>query len=189
MLAGGQARDGLLDQKRCDPLGAQRGIDGGEDDGKLSRVSTRDPGFLTVEHIVVPIALRAGLERDGVAAVPGLGERVGTDDLARRDARQVLLLLLLGAELDDRRRDERILDRGRHTCRRTAAIDLLERYRERLVAEAGAAELLRDQETEEAEVGQRLPVLGREPLFAIETCRRWLQHIIGEVSRGLLDQL
>jgi len=71
------------------------------------------PELLAVEHEMIVAALGGGGEARGVRADSGLGQREGGDG-ARRAARQVLGLLLDGAEELERLRHPDRLVRGQH---------------------------------------------------------------------------
>ncbi|MCY1414794.1 hypothetical protein D9M71_302530 [compost metagenome] len=63
------------------------------------------PGLLAVDHVVVTLAHRAGLQRGQVGTGARLGVALAPPVAAVEDARQVAGLLLGSAELDDHRRD------------------------------------------------------------------------------------
>ena len=97
-LAGADAREAALD----DEGGELLAVDLGEDDEDVGEAAVGDPHLLAVQDeaaVRLPRRPRARAERVGPGA--GLAERVGADDLAGHEPRQVLLLLLLGAEAED----------------------------------------------------------------------------------------
>jgi len=61
-----------------------------------------DPALPPVQHVLVAVLARLGLQHHGVRAVLGLGQREGADLLERRHPRQPALALLVGAEHVDR---------------------------------------------------------------------------------------
>gem|GEM_PF-5844522 len=63
------------------------------------------PGLLAVDHVVVAVTHGAGLEAGEVGAGTGLGIALAPPVLTGEDARQIMVDLLLGAELDDHRSD------------------------------------------------------------------------------------
>ncbi len=63
------------------------------------------PHLLAVDDVLVAVADRSGAQRREVGARLGLGVADGEVDLAARDLRQVVRLLLLGAVRHDRRPD------------------------------------------------------------------------------------
>jgi hypothetical protein len=72
-------------------------LDQGEDEAGQEAVG--DPHLLAVDHVRVAVLGRARLDRLDVGAQLGLGQREGRSQLARRHLREVLLLLLVRAEL------------------------------------------------------------------------------------------
>ncbi len=99
------------------------------------------------------------------------------------------MLLLLGAELDDPRADERGLDRDHGADRGVAAADLLDDEAVAEVVEAGAAVLLRDDRAEVALRGDLLDELDVEVVVAGVFARLLDDLVVGELARGALDQL
>ena len=102
---GAQPRRVALDQERAD---AARALVAGarEHDVGLGVAGVADEALLPVEHPRVAVALGAHLERGGVGADRGLGQRVGAVALAAHQRREPLALLLLGAGEQDRQRHE-----------------------------------------------------------------------------------
>ena len=107
--------------------------------------------WLPIEiHILAPlitqpesVLARAGALVGGVGAGVGLGQAEAAQPLARAQLGQELLLLLLGAPAQDRRADERGLDRDHRPHRRAAAADLLDHEPVGHVVQPGAAVLAR----------------------------------------------
>ena len=79
----------------------------------VGEVGDRREDLLAVDHPLVSVAHGLGLQRRQVGAGPGLGVADGELDLAGQDLGQELLLLLVGAELHDRRR-HRVHRKHRH---------------------------------------------------------------------------
>ena len=111
------------------------------------------------------------------------------EPLARAQLRQVLLLLLLGPPAQDARADERRLHRDHGAHRRAAASDLLDDQRVGQVVETGAAVLARDDRAQVALLGDLGHQLEVEVLVAIVLARAVDDLLVGEVARGLADQL
>ena len=63
-------------------------------------VGVGGPDLGAVDHIVVAVALREGLQRRQIGTGAGLGIALAPDILAGKNARQIMRLLLLGAEAD-----------------------------------------------------------------------------------------
>ena len=97
-LAGAEAAERALD----DEGGELLAVDLGEDDEDVGEAAVGDPHLLARER---PAAVRLfrgpGLGGERVRSGAGFAERVGADDLAAQEARQVIRLLRLGAEEDD----------------------------------------------------------------------------------------
>ncbi|MNE18700.1 hypothetical protein D3C80_1117500 [compost metagenome] len=97
---------GHVDQQEGDAallLGLRVGAHQAED--HVGVLAEGCPGLLAVDHVVVAVAHRAGLQRGQVGAGARLGVALAPPVAAVEDARQVAGLLLGGAELDDHRRD------------------------------------------------------------------------------------
>ena len=89
------------------PASGPSGIGALREDGEeVGEAGVGDPHLLAVQRVGLAVGGEdgAGAGVDGVGAAGGLGERVGGDDLAGGDLRQVLLLLLGGAVPDERQR-------------------------------------------------------------------------------------
>ena len=131
-------------------VGVGVGLDEHEDEAGAQAVG--DPHLLAVDLVgAVVDLLGRGLDRLDVGAELGLGQREGGADLAGRHARQVLLLLLVGAELHQQvGADEvRVDDAG---DRDPAARELLDDHRVGRQVEAQPAVLLGDRDPEQAEL-------------------------------------
>ena len=138
---------------------------------KSRPVAVGDVGLRPVDHAVVAVAHGAGLDARHVGAGVGLGDAEAGDLLALDRGHEVLLLLLLGAEQEDRRGGHVGVHGDAH--RQPAAVGLghlLGEHEVAVVVAALAAVLLRVGETEEAELaharedpvveGLLLPALG-----------------------------
>ena len=110
------------------------------------------PDLLSVDHVVVAVALRPRLERSEVRAGARLAEPLAPLRLTREDAAQVLLLLLLSA-VDDQRRADHSRAHAAHQ-RRPVLRELLVHDELLHDGKAGAAVLLRP--------GRRDPALVRQ---------------------------
>ena len=99
-----EARRVGLDHERGDAGVAGLGIGLGEDDVEVRDAGVGDEALAAVEHVLVALAPRLGAHRGRVGARARLGQRVGGQPLAARQARQPALLLLVAAgELDPER--------------------------------------------------------------------------------------
>jgi hypothetical protein len=115
-----------LDEERGDPLVPLRRVHVREHEEDARLRGVRDPELVPLEDEGVALGPRAALEREGVGAGARLGETV-RDDRVLRGARQVLLLLRLGAVPVDRVVDERVLHVHEHADRGVRGRDLLDR--------------------------------------------------------------
>src|SRR5690606_34674622 len=137
-------------------------------------------------------ALRLGAGLDAVRVVPRarLVVREREHQVARRDARQQLLLLRVAAAEQDRVAGEQ---HGREKgLGREHLAELLEHHGELGVAEPETAVLLREQDAGPAELGHRAPGLEREPeRIAGVTQRAHPRHrqVLREVRRAALQKL
>ena len=102
LFADAQAGRILLDEERRHALGALRFVDGGVDDAEIGDRPVGDPGLVAVEDVVVAVEGGGGAQAVGVGAGSGLAGRVGADEAAVDSPGQEFLLLLLGAEADQR---------------------------------------------------------------------------------------
>ena len=100
--ADGESGKVPLDQK-CGELFA---VDLGEDGEQVGEAGVGDPHLFAVEDVVLAVGrkLGAGAAIQGVGAGRGFREGIGADDLAGGQPRQILLLLLFGAEVNDGQR-------------------------------------------------------------------------------------
>ena len=80
---------------------AQIGVGTGEDDIGVSIVAVGDEDLGAVEDVLVTLQLSSGAHAVGVGTSTGLGQTHSAQLLALSQGNQVLLLLLLGAELQD----------------------------------------------------------------------------------------
>ena len=105
---------------------------------KTSASDAHVPSVMNVfeprEHPAVAVTLGTRDERGRVRAATGLGQRVAAERLARRELRQPVALLLLGAEARDRLADEADVDGDDAAHRRVGLAELLddERVRQRV---------------------------------------------------------
>src|SRR3989441_5083983 len=130
LLTHGEAGHSSLDEERRDALRGQLRADRGEDDADVGAVAACAPLLGAVQDVAVTPPHRGRPEARRVRAGAGLRERVRGEELARRQARQVLRLLRFGAEAEDREPAERLVE-GLGRRRRARPRDLLAHERER----------------------------------------------------------
>ena len=108
--------------------------------------------------------------------------------LALRHRRQVALLLLLGAELEQRQRVQADVHRDQRAECRLAALDLLADQRLGDVVEPGAAVLGRDHRPQQAQLGHPLDDAHVEVVVDVVLLRDRQDATIDELAHGLLDR-
>ena len=128
-----------------------------------------------------------------VGARVGAGARLGQPErrelLAGRELGQPFLLLLLGAEEEDRHRAERRVRGHRDRDRRVDPRQLLDRDRVGERVGAGAAVLLGDRHAHQPELGELRDELVREAVLAVELLGGRRDPLLGELANGGADEL
>src|SRR5207302_8359929 len=114
----------------------------------------RDPVLLPVEDVAVTRAARRCPDRGDVRARARLGQPEARELLAARLRDEPALLLFLRRIPQQRQRVEPDVDGDQRPERRLAALDLLACERLGDEVEPGAAVLLRDDDAENAELGE-----------------------------------
>ena len=125
----------------------------------------------------------------GVRARLGLGQPERAEDLARRQLRHPLLLLLLGAEQVDRLRAQRRVRAQRDRHRGVHARELLDRDRVGQRIAPASAVLLRERDAHQPKIAELLDDRVRERLRAVELLRDRSDLLLGEVAHRAADQL
>ena len=133
-LRSGEARIALLHDEAAD-----HAVELGPHHRDMREGAVGDPHLGAVEDVAVAVVNRLGHHAAGVRAVVGLGEAEAADELAGRELRQVLLLLLFAAVLPDREHHEAALHAGKATDARIPALELLAHQAVRDVRHACAA--------------------------------------------------
>ena len=93
-------------------------------DHDVGEAAVADPALRPVDHEVVAVAPRGRLERDGVRAVEGLGQRERAELLEPRHGRQPVRLLLVRSEHRDRLHRETGMDAEEGADAPVAAVEL-----------------------------------------------------------------
>ena len=122
LVAAADHAHAALDEERGELVAA----DLGEDGEQIGEAAVGDPHLLAGQLVVTAVGgeRRGGARRERVRARLRLGERVGADQLAAGEPRQVARLLLLGAEVDERQRADRRV-RAERPAERRVDRDLL----------------------------------------------------------------
>ena len=112
-----EALHAALDDQQREALGALVGIGLRDHDHQVGVDAVGDEGLGAVEHVVIALLDGAGLDALQVAAGAGFGHRDRGDDLAGAELRQPALLLLVGGEVEQVRRDDVVVQaRSRYRC-------------------------------------------------------------------------
>src|SRR4051812_1202101 len=152
-------------------------------------VAHRDPHLRPVD---LPAAVAFGRPRPlvgGVGPGVGLGQAEAAEPLAAAQLRQVVLLLLLGAPAQDRAADERRLHADHRAHRAVDGADLLDHQPVGDVVQARAAVIPRDDRPEIALFGDLLGEIDVEMVLACVLVGPRAHDLVGELPRGLADQL
>ena len=179
---------GRVDDERADALLAGRAVGDREHDRDVGVAARGDELLDAREHVVAVARLGAGRDRAGVRADLRFGEAEAAELPARGERTQVLRLLLVGAEGENRAAHHRVLHGDDRRRRAVARGDLLEREGERDVVGAGAAPGLRDHHAEGAELAQRGQLLAREVMLAIPARRVGREPLAREGAHRVADQ-
>ncbi len=141
-----------------------------------------------VEDVVVAVLLGGKLHALGVEAGRGLGEGQRPDLLAGGDARQVLLLLGVGAGLENRQGGDGRRDEG---AGHQGAAELFDQDDQVHESEAGAAVRVRNGQALPALVGHLLPQVGRVALLVLFHVAHVLLGalLLQEVTREIAEHL
>ena len=146
-----------------------------------------DPHFRADEAVAAIDLLRARGHAAGVRARVRLGEPEAANELAARQAGQVLTPLAVVAVGMDRIHDERTLH-AHH--RAEAGVDALDLARDEPVGDitsAGAAEFLRQREPEQPRLAHQAEELGVGLLLEVGLLDPGREFLQGEVPRGVAD--
>ncbi len=119
-LGGGEARVFLLDDETADDTVELR-----PDDGQIGYGAVGDPHLGAVEQVVVPLVLGSSDHVAGIGAVVWLREAEAADPFASVHLGQVVVLLLLAAEVPYRVHSERALHAGERAHAAVASLELL----------------------------------------------------------------
>ena len=119
LVAEGQALGAALH----DEAGELLAVNLGKHDEHVGKAGVGNPHFLAVEHVLLAVLSQHGLGfgAQGVGAGAGLGEAVGAHPFAGGQLGQVFLLLLLGAEVENRQHSDAGVGGKRHRKRVAAA--------------------------------------------------------------------
>ena len=188
-LAGAHAGKGALDEKRREGAVAAVAVDLCEHDEEVGEAAIGDPHLLAAEReAAVRQAGGSRLRAERVRARSRFAQRIRADHLAADEPRQILRLLLLGAEAEQRRDREAGLGaeggRERRGPPNRFADDDRRHFVEPDAADASGTSVPRSPSSPRPanQLARQRPVL----LFETLDCR---QHLLGdELVRGLSDE-
>ena len=142
-----------------------------------------------VPEIVQPSSVRRGArpQRARIRSGFGLGEREGAEHLPAGQRRHEARALLVGAEVEDRKRDGARVHGHRDADARVGARELLEHEDVGEEVRARSAVLLRDADAHQAELGELPEELLREAVLAVPLGRVRLDLGVRELARQRLD--
>ena len=165
---------------------ARVGVGLREDRVEARDAGVRDEALRAVQDVGVAVAPRGAAHRGGVRARARLGERVRGEELARREPRQVPLLLLVGAgELQPERPE--LLHGEDHPARRADLRDLLDHGQREQRAGAEAAVGLVEEEPEEPVLAVELDDVPRELVRLVDLGRPRRDAVARELPDQLAD--
>src|SRR5207249_5109457 len=176
----GEARGGRVDDEHADARPAPRPVGIGGHQAVVGDVPVRDEHLRPVDDVVVAAALRGGADRGGVGARVGLGEAEGAELLAPDGGHEVVLLLLLGAEAEDRDAAEPHVREERRGKAAVHARDLLDQETAHHHVPTASAVCFRIADAEVAEASELREEVAREGLRSLELldarCERLLRE-------------
>ena len=188
--ADGQARGFGGDGERAESPGACSRVCGGEHHEDASDTTVADPCLGAIQHILVPLARRAGAQTGRVAARARLGERERADALARGHLRQQAFFRRSAAVLEDRPRRQRVVDVNDQGRAGALSRQRFQQQGEGDEIQPGAAvRFLGQQPAQETLRRHPLQEFGRHPFLLVGLIGHF-GHLFGrEVAEHLLEHL
>ena len=167
--------------------GAGRRVGLAQQRDQLRAPRVGDPGLSPVDHVMVAVTARGGADGLQVRAAARLGQRHGGPDLPGAHARQIALLLLIGAVVEEQL--------GHHgvAAHRTgqahpAAGQFLGDQRITRRADPGRAPRLRDGQAEDAELLHLPDELARVGVVVLELAGDRLDVAVHELADQVHDR-
>ena len=179
----------FLDDERAHPARPPLRIGLGEDDVHIGERGVGDEHLRSVEGVPVGVRRGRGGARAGIGARAGFGQGESAQAAPGRHVMQVLVLLSLGSELEDRPGGERGVRRHYDSGARARPRYLLDRDYVAHVIRSGATLLLRVGHAHEVHLGQLRQELVRETVVAVEFGRDRRHLGLGELPDRVPDQL
>ena len=188
-LAGVEARQLGVDDEGRHALGADARRGDREQHDVARHRTGGDPALLAVDD---PVAVRVpggtGVHGRGIGARLRLGQCIGTDRLAGGDGAHVLLLLFLGAVLEDAVAEQRIVHRHDGRRGRVGGRDLDHRQHVGDRVHAGTAVRLRHLDAHQSEPAHLADVLQRKLALRIQLGRHRRNALLREITGDRLDR-
>jgi hypothetical protein len=179
--ADGEARPVAIDQKNAHAAPPGRRLGARQHDREVADRGVVDPELGAAQAPAVGGPLGAGANRRNVRAGLGLGDRVGRAPHGAKRRPEIASALLRGAMSMEQRRDQ--LDQAALVGdRRVAARQLLHDNRVGEGVHAGATELGRQGDAEQAELGHAGIDLRGKPLLLVELADDRADRLIGEAA-------
>jgi hypothetical protein len=153
----------------------------------VGEVGERDPHLGAVEDVGVAVSHIGRLNRTGVASGIWLGQREGAELLTAGLGNQEPLLLLFIGPLQESQAVEPDVDAHHHPQKGVYVLQLLAGERQRDVIETGAAILLRNGKTEDAEIAHLAQHFRVELAFGVPCLDVWCNLARGELAHGIAN--
>src|SRR5439155_18531038 len=145
--------------------------------------------FDAIENEIRSVRFGPGRNRGGVRSRMRLAQAETSDLFALRKRLEILFLLRLASEGQDRPADDRVLDAQYRRRRAVARGDLLERDGERHIIQPRPAVYLGDDHAARAEPGKLGKRLAREHVLSIPSRGRRGELLSGERPHGVAHHL
>ena len=184
-----EALHAALDDQQREALRALVGVGARDDDHQVGVDAVGDEGLRAVEHPVVALLDRAGLDALQVAAGAGLRHRDRRDEFAGAEPRQPALLLLLGGQPQQVRRDDVVLQREAEAAVAARGGLLGDDHVVAEVGVAAAAVLLRHRHAEKALLAGLQPDAAVDDLVLLPLLVERRDVALEERAVGLAEQL
>jgi hypothetical protein len=188
LLAGAEAVGAALDDERRDVVVARSlGIVDGEDDADIADRAVGGEGLGAVQDPAAVDLVGAAAGAGGVGAGAGLGEAPRPDPFSRRQRPHPLAALLVVAELVDVVGTQGVVGGDADPQRRVDLRQLGDHQDVVDVAEAGAAELLGEQDAEKAELAGLAHHVAGKALRLVDLVDDRLDLAAGEIACRVAD--
>ncbi len=182
MLFGARGQSRLaFDDERAELVA----VDFRKDDEDIGKTAVRDPHLLAVEDVFLAVftQTRRCLRCHRVRTRARFRQRVRSDQLARRDLRQVLAFRCVGGEVDDRQKTDATF-RAKRRSKGSAAPDVFTNERAARLVQSETAVLFGDVGADQSEFSRFGDELARQfPIVLLELVDVWCDFVIGKLPR------